>query len=131
MNPSCKVFVDANILFSACRPGAHLHGLLYRLANEGRLATCDLAIDEAARNLARKRPEWAPNLATIVQRIIRVPTGRCPISISLPANDGALLGGAIAAGWAVFLTGDRGDFGTLYGQVIDGVLIVPPADFNP
>jgi len=130
MNPA-KVFVDANILFSACRPGAHLHGLLFRLADEGRLVSCDLAIDEAARNLFRKRPDWAPNLAIIVQRTTRVPPGRCPLNISLPANDGALLGGAIAAGCAVFLTGDRGDFGPLYSRVIEGVLVLPPADFNP
>lgn len=128
---SARVFVAANILFSACRPGPALGGLLFRLGQEERLVTCALAIEEAARNLEKKRPQWFPRLALFIPTIQRVPLGECPDDISLPANDGMLLGAAIAAGCAIFLTGDCGDFGHLYGRVIVGVRVLPPSEFNP
>ncbi|MCK6371456.1 MAG: hypothetical protein L6Q83_09065 [Gammaproteobacteria bacterium] len=46
----------------------------------------------------------------------------------LPARDAPILAAAIVSRSAVLVTGDRRDFGALFGKIIDGVEILPPGE---
>jgi len=59
-----RVFLDANTLFSAAWKDGAGAALLFDLAEAGfcELTTSRLAVEEARRNIARKRPERQPVL---------------------------------------------------------------------
>jgi len=65
-----RVFLDANILFSGTWKDSPNVALLFDLADAGycQLTTSRLAVEEARRNIARKRPERQPALELLVQR---------------------------------------------------------------
>lgn len=126
-----RVFLDANILFSAAWKSGADAALLFDLAEAGhaRLNTSRLALEEARRNIERKRPARQP----ILERFARqVSLGKEPLPShlavarehGLPDKDVPILAAAIAqrADWLV--TGDRRDFGHLYGASIDGVEVI-------
>ena len=118
-----RLFLDANILFSAAwKEGADAL-LLFELAEAGHceLSTSVLALVEARRNLARKRPERQSAL----ERLMKLtPTGREPGQAhlatarthGLPDKDIPILAAAIAQRVDLLVTGDRRDFGHLYGS---------------
>ena len=125
-----RVFLDANILFSAAyRSDAGLRQLWGLPQVE--LITSAYAAEEARRNL--DRPEQHTALEMLL-RSVQVLTAPSPAaSISLPNDladkDRPILEMAIAVRVTHLLTGDVRHFGPFYGQKIAGVLILPPAAY--
>jgi predicted nucleic acid-binding protein len=124
------VFLDANVLFSAAyRREAGLRRLWG--SSDLRLLTSTYAVEEARRNLvsAQQRAELEKLLASV--EVLAVVSGDLPIppDIELPDKDRPILAAAIHARATHLLTGDFRDFGKYYGQVVQGVLIIPPAEY--
>jgi predicted nucleic acid-binding protein len=113
-----RVFLDANVLFTATYSPAGLSALLVELGNAGRitLLTSPVTIIEARRNLEGKRPQALPGLERCLAAI-RVVNAPAPADVErltptdLSAADRPLLAAAIVAGATHFVTGDRRDFG--------------------
>jgi hypothetical protein len=121
-----RVFLDANILFSAAQPRSRMRALLDVLLNRAECLTNDYAIEEARRNLAAKYPDRIKaleRLAKQCQIVLRLETD---IEIELPLKDLPILGGAIGGHATHLLTGDERDFGKFWGKTIQGVKIVSP-----
>jgi predicted nucleic acid-binding protein len=113
-----RVFLDANILFTAAYSLHGLSALLIELGAAGRLTllTSPLAIAEAERNLEAKRPAALPalrqNLAAV--RIVGEPGAAAVERLTPPelsSKDRPLLAAAIVAHATHFVTGDVADFG--------------------
>jgi predicted nucleic acid-binding protein len=128
-----RIFVDANILFSAAWSTESRVALLFDLArvSGAELLASPFVIEEATRNLALKRPAHARYLERIPSGIRVVPNGR-PIAgesgYGLPDKDRPVLRAAISAQSTVLVTGDVTHFGHLYGRVVEGVLVTTVAD---
>lgn len=126
-----RVFLDANVLFSAAKTDGAIRGLLPQLRGAGHELCADgYVLEEARRNLVAKAPECLPILDTIVAKI-RVaeadPTDADQdFSANLPEKDRPVLAAAIRLGCEALVTGDRTHFGTLYGTTIAGVAIHSP-----
>lgn len=113
-----RVFLDANVLFTAAYSPEGLSALIIEVGVAGRitLLTSPLAVIEARRNLEAKRPQALPvfeqNLAEI-----EVAAEPGPLDVerltpaSLAAKDRPLLASAIVARATHFVTGDEHDFG--------------------
>lgn len=119
-----RVFLDANILFSA----AHRTSILGRLILEARrrvaLVCSDGVIEEARRNLAAKRPDGLPGLDDLLNHCENVPDAFFPLDIRLTDSDRMVLCTAINANCQYLLTGDKRDFGPYFGRTIQRVTIV-------
>lgn len=124
-----KIFLDANVLFSA----AYLaHAGLHRLwqLEDVELITSEYAVEEARRNLSgetsRKRLRV---LLQSVQVLTRIPQVVSPLEIKLPEKDQPIFLAARHAGATHLLTGDKQHFGAHFGRRIHGVLILPPSEY--
>ena len=113
-----RVFLDANILFTAAYSSDGLSALLIELGAAGRvtLLTSLLAILEAERNLEVKRPAALPTLrgSLTAVRVVREPAPADVERLTPPelsAKDRPLLAAAIVAHATHFVTGDVADFG--------------------
>ena len=113
-----RVFLDANVLFTAAYSPDGLSALLIELGAAGRvtLLTSPLAIAEAERNLEAKRPAALPafrrGLSAV--RIVREPAPADVERLTPPglsSKDRPLLAAAIVASATHFVTGDVADFG--------------------
>jgi len=127
-----RVFLDANVLFSAAyRSGSPLMGL-WELA-EAEILSCELAFEEARRNLAARAPDRLSALDDLrpATQVVGAAAGppHLPADVDLPENDQQILAAAIAAGCTHLLTGDRRHFGALYGRPIGGVLVLRPGEY--
>ena len=128
-----RVFLDANVLFSAARSsGSPLYGF-FRLAEAGvcELLASHFALDEARRNIARKQPAMTAELERLIRRITicREATSdevRWARSAGLPDKDAPILATAVQAKADFLVTGDRADFGGLYERKLRGVEILTP-----
>jgi len=121
-----RAFLDANVLFSASSAGSGFAGLLAWLIREGVAVTSDLAVEEARRNLALKRPAWLPAFEALTPQLEIVPSMVFPLAVTLPEKDVPLLCAAIRGRCELFVTGDRRDFGALMGKTVEGVRVVSP-----
>lgn len=128
------LFLDANVLFSAVHRPDSAPGLLVEFAAAGmvRAVTSAYAIEEARRNLALKAPDSMPTWARVRDVCIMAPP---PLPLTLEwsaariaAKDAPILAAAIDARCDWLVTGDRRDFGHLFGTVQRGVLVMPPAE---
>ena len=125
-----RVFLDANILFSAAyRPDSAL-SRLWRLGASVALLTSLYAIDEARRNLGDVRArDRLDALVSALQIVPDILDGRMPAGVNLPSHDRPILLSAIAAHATHLLTGDRAHFGTWFNRTVDGVLIQRPSEY--
>lgn len=121
-----RVFLDANVLFSASNAGSNFAGLVAWLISAGTAVTSDLASEEARRNLALKRPGWLPAFEALLPRLELVPSTIFPLPVKLADKDLPLLCAAIRGRCDLFVTGDRRDFGSLMDRTIEGVRVVSP-----
>ena len=124
-----RVFLDANVLFSASRRAESRMLWLWRCPGM-KLLTSAYAIEETARNLpsadARRR------LARLLRDmgIVAAPSATAGVeNARLPEKDQPILAAAIHAGATHLLTGDKKHFRSLFGRRIRGVLIQTPAQF--
>jgi rRNA-processing protein FCF1 len=126
-----RVFLDANILFSAAKSDGAIRALLRLLLDAGHeCCVDDYVVIEARRNLAAKGPEA---LAVLVALLARLRTDAAPMSRStskelawLPEKDRPVLAAAIRLQCNVLVTGDRTHFGAGYGKAFGGVTIHSP-----
>lgn len=124
------VFLDANVLFSAAyRPDARLRRL-WELPDVT-LVTSAYAVEEARRNLdsPTQRADLEKLLHTVKVMTV-TPLDCSPLpAVELPDKDRPILLAAIDAKATHLLTGDFSHFGSYYGQAVEGVFILPPADY--
>jgi predicted nucleic acid-binding protein len=130
-----RLFLDANILFSAAYRDASPATLLFDLEAAGRcnLVTSAFALDEAHRNIGLKRPERLPMLETLTGRLQHSPVPDAEAvavasSYGLPDKDAPILAAAIVAGAEILVTGDRTHFGHLYGKQTGKLRVLTLAD---
>lgn len=125
-----RVFLDANILFSAAYGSPGL-AALWTLAAKKRikLLTSAHAVEEASRNLDRE--EHRARLKTLLAavEIVPEPDPSLPCPVNLPPKDRPLLLAAIQGRATHFITGDLKHFGACRGQRLSGVLVCTPRDY--
>jgi hypothetical protein len=119
-----RVFLDANILFSASATSSPTSRLT------AAILACGVAVinahvrEEARRNLALKRPHQlgeCDRLCARMELTTAFYTGALP---PLPDEDKPVLASAVAAHCTHLWTSDRRHFGALYGTAVHGVQIV-------
>ena len=130
-----KLFLDANILFTAAYSEQGISRTLFRLAGAGRcsLITSAYAADEARRNLAVKAPTVLPEFGNLLEAadIVREPAPAVVArmkQLPLTEKDAPIMAAAVESGADILVTGDRRDFGHLFGLEVEGVLVLNPAD---
>lgn len=125
-----RVFLDANVLFSAAYRIDSALRRLWKLSKV-ELISSEYAVTEARQNLDtddhhNRLDGLLRGMAIVAESAEPAPL---PKGVSLPTKDQPILAAAIAAGATHLLTGDKADFGNLFGKQIDGVLIQLPADY--
>lgn len=130
-----RIFLDANVLFSASNPGSAFSRLIsVALEYADAVLTSDLACAEARRNLALKRPVWLSMFEAMLEPsgpdggpgLEMVPSAVFPLSVDLADKDIPLVCAAISARSDYFVTGDRKDFGHLFDVAVKGVTVITP-----
>jgi len=126
-----KVFLDANVVFSAAHQREGRAQSLLLLARAGR---CDLmvsahALEEARRNLTRKSHSFDKRLADLLPMTEVVAEAPAPLVAwalehGLPLKDAPILAAAVHANADILATGDLRDFGHLFGKSLHGVRIL-------
>lgn len=123
-----RLFLDANVLFSAAyRADSGLQRLWSQTQAE--LVTSAYALEEAARHLDEKQRRRLVELNQDLDVLPETLVADLPPGFALREKDVPILAAAIAAGATHLITGDRRDFGTLFGKEVGGVLILPPRDY--
>jgi predicted nucleic acid-binding protein len=121
-----RVFLDANILFSAAQPHSRMRAFLEVLFDQAECLTNNYAIEESRRNLAAKFPDGVKALERLTGRCEVISQLMTDLKVELPLKDVPILGGAIAGEATHLLTGDERDFGKFWGKTVQGVKIVSP-----
>jgi predicted nucleic acid-binding protein len=121
-----RIFLDANILFSASLPRGRMRAFMELLFERAECLTNDYAVEEARRNLAVKFPGGVKCLERLARKCEIVTQLISGLDVELPAKDVPILGGAVAGRATHLLTGDERDFGKFWGKTIQGVKIVAP-----
>ena len=130
-----RFFLDANVIFTAAHNADGSGRALFKLAAKRQLelVSSRYALEEAARNIAVKFPECVAEFNSLIGglRLVAEP-GQAEIQLAaacgLPDKDVPILAAAIAAGASALVTGDRRDFGHLYGKIIEGITVLTPAE---
>lgn len=126
-----RVFLDANILFSAAKSDGAVRALLSLLRERGHACWVDAyVVAEARRNLVNKGPHAIEALDELLDRLQVAPAMSSAAEAAdlawLPPKDRPVLAAAMGLGCDVLVTGDRKHFGSAYGQQIGGVTIHSP-----
>jgi len=126
-----RVFLDANILFSAAKSDGAVRQLLHLLIDRGHECWVDdYVVVEARRNLGTKGPHalgtFEALLATLYVGAAQAINTMNPEVSWLPEKDRPVLAAAIHLRCGVLVTGDRTHFGLGYGKVFSGVTIQSP-----
>ena len=135
-----RIFLDANILFSAAKSAGAIRQLLDRLNKCGHtLVADDYVIAEARRNLTRKSGGDGSLAITYLETLLQqsevshVQHSLHRVTFAstdthwLPEKDRPVLLAAMALKCDVLVTGDRADFGEGFGKTLGGVVIYSPA----
>lgn len=126
-----RIFLDANILFSAAKSNGAIRLLVDRLGDTGHKCCVDgYVIEEARRNVALKAPSGLPVLSRLLSRM-RIEAAQAAdrsldTALPLPDKDRPVLAAAIRHQCAALVTGDRTHFGRHYGKTVHGVTIHSP-----
>lgn len=119
-----RVFLDANVLFSASNAGSNIARLIAWLTEGETAVISDLALEETRKNLALRRAAWLPVFEDMIAGLEISPSVLFELPVPIATKDAPLLCAAIRSRCRLFVTGDRRDFGHLYGQRVQGVEIV-------
>jgi predicted nucleic acid-binding protein len=128
-----RLFLDANVLFSAAHRDTGSVRIFFRLAEAGacELVSSPYAIDEARRNVACKHPGRLADLEALLAGL-SVCREAAPELVAwaagqrLPAKDAPILAAAVQAGATLLVTGDQKDFGHIYSQTLRGTQVLTP-----
>ncbi len=126
-----RIFLDANVLFSAAKSDGAVRRLLGLLLADGHVLCADSYVaEEARRNLSAKGPAGLTELAALLDRleIASMQTDLTIVSaaLALPEKDRPVLVAAVRMRCAALVTGDRAHFGPFYGSALAGVAIHSP-----
>jgi hypothetical protein len=127
-----RVFLDANILFSAAKSDGAVRALLRLLLERGHECWVDsYVVAEARRNLQAKGAAALDVLEALLPHLrlaAAVPVAAVPAAelAWLPDKDRRVLGAAIRLGCDALVTGDRIHFGAGYGRAFSGVTVHSP-----
>ncbi len=127
-----RIFLDANVLFSAARSAGAIRQLVYALHASGHALVADAYVAvEARRNVAAKEGSDAMDylqalLGQIEVSAVQYPPLEQASVLGLPAKDQPVLVAAMALKCNALVTGDRTHFGAGYGKTFDGVTIYSP-----
>lgn len=125
-----RVFLDANVLFSAAYRSDTPLRKLFSL-QKAVLITSAYALEEAQRNLSS--PNQKTELVHLCKSVevvsVVLPEEDVAILAEFPVSDRPILWAAIAVHASHLLSGDFKAFGRFYGDTIEGVKIVPPAEY--
>jgi len=129
-----RVFLDANVLFTAAHNPAGKAALVIALGVKGKweLVSSSYAVEEARRNIASKFPQFQSRLHDLIESISIIASGTgidCPVK--LPDKDRPIMEAAIRSQATHLLTGDLRDFGALMNRPRQtaGIGIQTVADF--
>ncbi len=123
-----RIFLDANVLFSAGKSTGAVGAFLAQLKSNGHVLVADgYVVEEARRNLEAKFPTALKDFEDLMKQV-EASTGICgslpgEIPPELPGKDRPVLAASIHHQCQVLLTGDKTHFGQLYGRTIEGVEI--------
>jgi len=129
-----RLFLDANVLFSAAVSPAGASAGLIALAEAGacELVTSALAVTEATRNLRAKAPAAMNRWGLVIAAVGLVPEADPRllerVDVALESKDRPILAAALACRATALVTGDRRHFGSLFGRAIGGTVVVPPRE---
>ena len=126
-----RIFLGANVLFSATKSDDAVAALVKRLLQAGHECCADgYVIEEARRNLAAKAPDGVAVLDALLERLNVVAAatahGDSGVIDWLPEKDRPVLAAAIRFRCAALVSGDRAHFGAGYGKSFGGVTIYSP-----
>lgn len=119
-----SAFLDANILFSGSNANSHLYRFLMWLKGKEKCVTSLYALSEAERNILLKRPNWREHFNLLASHVELVSESPLSLNVGLPDKDKPILGAAVGAKCEFLVTGDKRDFGHLFGKTIQGVRVV-------
>jgi len=130
-----KLFLDANVLFTAAYSPKGMARALFDLADAGYCSLCTsaFALEEARRNLALKASAKLPGLERILPLLTIVPEPS-PEKVTwaqglpLPMKDAPIMSAAVACAADILVTGDRRDFGHLFGRNFGGLRVLSPRE---
>ena len=127
-----RVFLDANVLFSAAKSDRAVRQLLALLTRAGHECWADgYVVEEARRNLMVKAPDGMPVLDTVLARVHLAASHPRPEALEaafpLPEKDRPVLAAAIGSRCEALVTGDRTHFGAFYGTSLGGVMVYSPS----
>lgn len=127
-----RLFLDANLLFSAARADGAVRRLLALLLAEGHVLCIDAyLLQEARRNLTAKAPAGLAWLEERLSQMEYQPTRARDLALEkglpLVEKDRPVLAAAIRSGCDILVTGDRTHFGALFGTTVHGVKVLSPA----
>lgn len=126
-----RIFLDANVLFSAAKSDGAVRRLVEILGRAGHECHADAyVVEEARRNLALKAPGGLAALDRLLERIhvarVRARTEGAAVPGNLAEKDRPVLSAAMELGCEALVTGDRTHFGAFYGRTLGGVKIYSP-----
>lgn len=125
-----RIFLDTNILFSAAHSEDSDFQRLWQLPHTTPIISTYI-LEEIRRHVVQpeslNRLEWLLADIRVVENWehIQLPS----IMASLRQKDIPVMQAAIAAQATHLITGDARDFGDYFGQVIEGVEIIQPAEY--
>jgi predicted nucleic acid-binding protein len=126
-----RIFLDANILFSAAKSDGAVRRLVGLLLDRGHdLWINPYVLEEARRNLEAKAPEGLPVIERFLSRLhVGTLSAAQPATskdIPLPEKDIPVLLAAVRCRCEVLITGDLTHFGPWYGKAIGGIRVCSP-----
>ena len=126
-----RIFLDANILFSAAKSDGAVRKLLHLLVEAGHECWVDgYVLEEARRNLAAKFPQGLAPLERLLERThgagAQSAGAALEASLELTEKDRPVLAAAIHHRCAALVTGDRTHLGHLFGKTVQGTAIHSP-----
>ncbi len=126
-----RIFLDANIPFSAAKSPGSIQRLLALLLDAGHECWVDdYVLTETRRNLELKAPSGLAVLDRLQKRLRVAPLTqrgtRIDESLGLAEKDRPILAAAIHLACDTLVTGDKTHLGALYGRRIRGVTIHSP-----
>jgi predicted nucleic acid-binding protein len=123
-----RVFLDANVLFSAAyRAGSGLL-LLWKLQNVV-LCSSRYALEEARINLTEEDQRGRITQLTETIHLFDAAQRKLPRGFFLPEKDVPIFLAAVEARATHLLTGDVRHFGQYFGKTIEGIVIMSPGEY--
>jgi len=130
MTRAVRIFLDANILFSAAKSDGPISALIVRLLDAGHECWVDgYVIDEARRNISAKAASQMQSLDELLSKVHVAVTSPATLGADiegLPEKDRPVVAAAKALSCEILVTGDRTHFGRFYGRLLHGVRIQSP-----